>query len=89
MPVWHSKGDGLYNYINIGVVYSDEIRKATRERAMRLIKAGKGYSAASTWLQCVPPHGPNHTPGGSGSREDPGVRWLLKDIRSLGGPYRP
>jgi hypothetical protein len=84
----YSKREGLYNYINIGV-YSDEMRKTTRERATRLIKAGKGYMAASTWLQCVPPHGPNHTPGGKGTQEDPGIGWLLEDIHSLVGPYRP
>ncbi len=84
----YSKRDGLYNYINIGV-YSDPMREGILQRATRLIKAGKGYMAASTWLQCIPPHDPNHTPGGVGTPGDPGIRWWLEHLRSLVGPYRP
>ena len=44
---------------------------------------------ASTWLQCVAPHGPNHRPGGTGTENDPGVRWWLEFLRDNYGPYKP
>lgn len=76
----YSKKPGYYNYINIGV-YSDEMKQAAKEYTDSFLKRGQGFLFASTWLQCPPPHGPNHDPGGDGSVEDPGVRWWMEHIR--------
>jgi hypothetical protein len=38
---------------------------------------------ASTWLQCVPPDGPNANPGGTGTVEDPGIKWWLEGVQKL------
>lgn len=84
----YSKQDGLYQYINIGV-YTAEMKRAQIEDTRRHIQRGEGYLFASTWLQCVPPAGPNHTPGGDGTEASPGIRWWLEALRNiLAGPGR-
>jgi hypothetical protein len=50
---------------------------------------GEGYLMASTWLQAVPPLGPNHGPGGSGRPGDPGIRWWLEFLKETHGAYTP
>jgi hypothetical protein len=84
----YSKRDGYYNYINIGLY--DEAMKADQKRqTVAHLSRGEGYMLASTWLQCVSPHGPNHRPGGNGTRDDPGIRWWLTFLRDRYGPYVP
>ncbi len=82
----YSKRAGLYNYINIGL-YTPEMKKNQIATTDMHIGSGSGYMLASTWLQCVPPEGPNHTPGGYGDPEDPGIRWWLEHILDTYGPY--
>jgi len=83
----YSKREGLYNYINIGV-YTDEMRRAQMQATRNHLARGEGYMLASTWLQCPPPSGPNHTPGGMGTADDPGIRWWLEFARETYGPWR-
>jgi hypothetical protein len=83
----YSKKKDLYNYINIGV-YTEKRKEEQKRNTEKLLKAGKGYMFASTWLQCVPPHGPNQRPGGKGTKDDPGIRWWLEYVRGLVGPYK-
>ncbi len=78
----YSKREGLYNYINIGI-YTDEMKRGMLDYTDRFVKRGQGFMFASTWLQCPPPRGPNHTPGGMGTSDDPGVKWWLEHIKSL------
>lgn len=78
----YSKRDGLYQYINIGV-YTPEMKRAQIEETRRHLEHGEGYLMASTWLQCVPPAGPNHTPGGDGSERSPGIRWWLEALKEI------
>lgn len=78
----YSKQDGLYQYIRIGV-YTPEMKAAQIEDTQRHLARGDGYILASTWLQCVPPAGPNHSPGGDGSEEAPGILWWLEALRDL------
>ena len=66
-----------------------EMKKAHIEKTFEHLDKGEGYMLASTWLQCVAPEGPNHSPGGYGSVNDPGIRWWLEAIRSRYGPYIP
>lgn len=82
----YSKREGLYNYINIGI-YPDEMKRRMIDYTNRFLKKGQGFMFASTWLQCPSPSGPNHTPGGIGTSDDPGILWWLKHVRSLVGPY--
>jgi hypothetical protein len=84
----YSKKEGCYNYINIGV-YTDAMKADQIRQTAAHFTRGEGYMLASTWLQCVAPHGPNHRPGGEGSAEDPGIRWWLESLRATCGPYRP
>jgi hypothetical protein len=85
----YSKKDGYYNYINIGV-YTEEMKAFQKERTTSDISERNGYLFASTWLQCVAPHGPNMTPGGPGTEEDPGIRWWLEHVRdNHGGAWKP
>ncbi len=84
----YSKQPGRYNYIHIGV-YTDAMKREMLRRTDAFLDRGQGYLFASTWLQCVPPDGPNHTPGGMGTPDDPGVRWWLEHVRSRVGSYRP
>ncbi len=81
----YSKRPGLYNYINIGV-YTDDMKADTIRQTERDVAQSNGFILASTWLQCVPPHGPNHVPGGQGTRSDPGVQWWLDHTRQKYGP---
>lgn len=76
----YSKQDGLYQYIRIGV-YTEEMKRDQIEDTRRHLERGEGYVLASTWLQCVPPAGPNHVPGGNGSEQEPGIRWWLEWLR--------
>lgn len=84
----YSKRDGYYNYINIGR-YTDAMKRNQIARTKAHLDNGRGYMLASTWLQCVPPYGPNQTPGGAGSEEDPGIKWWLEFIRDTYGSYKP
>jgi hypothetical protein len=84
----YSKKDGYYNYINIGL-YTDAMKRNQIAQTRRHLDNGHGYMCASTWLQCAPPYGPNHRPGGDGSKDNPGVRWWLEFIREQYGPYKP
>ena len=80
----YSKAPPLENYINIGI-YTDEMKANQIEITRNHFKNGWGYMFASTWLQCVPPHGPNSSPGGDGSAENPGIRWWLEALKELTG----
>jgi hypothetical protein len=82
----YSKREGLYNYINIGV-YSEAMKEDQIRQTERDIGKYGGHMLASTWLQCVPPEGPNQRPGGSGSREEPGVRWWLEHVKGRYGAW--
>jgi hypothetical protein len=84
----YSKREGSYNYVNIGV-YTDAMKAEQIEQTKAHLSRGEGYMLASTWLQCVPPYGPNHTPGGDGTQADPGIRWWLEFLRGTYGPYTP
>jgi hypothetical protein len=84
----YSKRNGYYNYINIGL-YSDKMKANQKTITARHLRNGWGYMCASTWLQCAPPYGPNHSPGGDGSEKSPGIKWWLEYLRSEYGPYRP
>ncbi|MDH7570149.1 MAG: hypothetical protein QHJ73_11255, partial [Armatimonadota bacterium] len=84
----YSKRERYYNYINIGV-HTSEMQARQKADTAAHLERGWGYLLASTWLQCAPPHGPNHRPGGTGTPEDPGIRWWLEWVREQYGPYRP
>ncbi len=83
----YSKRAGLYDYINIGV-YPETMKAEMLRRTDTHLDRGQGFLFASTWLQNPPPAGPNHTPGGAGTRDDPGVRWWLEHLKARVGPYR-
>lgn len=82
----YSKAPPLENYINIGL-YTEEMKSDQIEKTKNHFENGWGYMCASTWLQCVPPHGPNADPGGDGTEENPGIRWWLEALREIRGPY--
>jgi hypothetical protein len=84
----YSKVDGYYNYINIGL-YNEAMKANQIKKTDEHLQNGMGYMLASTWLQCVPPYGPNNKPGGYGTKDDPGIRWWLEYIRDRYGPYEP
>lgn len=84
----YSKKDGYYNYINIGL-YTEAMKTDQIKKTKDHLSRGEGYMLASTWLQCVPPHGPNHKPGGDGSESSPGIQWWLEFLREKYGPYTP
>jgi hypothetical protein len=84
----YSKKEGYYNYINIGV-YSEDMKRNQIEDTQKHLDNGLGYMLASTWLQSVPPYGPNQYPGGYGSRKDPGIKWWLEFIKENYGSYNP
>ncbi len=84
----YSKRDGLYNYLNIGL-YTEAMKADQIRQTLAHLSKGRGYMLASTWLQCVRPHGPNHRPGGDGTEDDPGIRWWLEFLRETYGPYTP
>jgi hypothetical protein len=83
---WNN-GEDIYQYINIGV-YTDSMKKALVKASFEHFDRGEGYFLASTWLQCVPPEGPNHFPGGYGTKEDPGIKWWLDEVRRRFGAYK-
>jgi hypothetical protein len=77
----YSKQEGVYNYINVGIhneAYKAEQIRVTEEHLAR----GDGYMLASTWLQAAPPKGPHPEPGGSGTAENPGIKWWLDFVKS-------
>jgi hypothetical protein len=76
----YSKRPDLYNYINIGV-YPEEMKQKMLAYTDSILDRGQGYIFASTWLQCVPPYGPNSWPGGQGSEDDPGILWWLEHVK--------
>jgi len=80
---WNN-GPDLYQYINIGV-YSDSMKTAQIAASFEHFDRGEGYFLASTWLQCVPPEGPHHNPGGYGTAGDPGIRWWLVKVKERFG----
>jgi len=82
----YSKKESYYNYINIGV-YTDAMKAEQIRQTQTHLSKGQGYMLASTWLQCVPPYGPNHRPGGDGTQADAGIRWWLEFLREAYGPY--
>ena len=82
----YSKRQGYYNYINIGV-YPEEMKQQMLDYTDGFFNRGQGFLFASTWLQCVAPLGPNHRPGGQGTRQDPGIRWWLEHLKSKVGPH--
>ena len=84
----YSKKESYYNYINIGV-YTEAMKAEQIRQTATHLSQGRGYMLASTWLQCVPPYGPNHQPGGDGTQANPGVRWWLEFLRDKYGPYHP
>lgn len=73
----YSKRPDLYNYLNVGV-HGEEYQRALKRITAEHLARGHGYMLASTWLQAVPPLGPNHRPGGTGTPADPGIRWWLE-----------
>ncbi len=82
----YSKREGLYDYINIGV-YDEKLKQTQINYATTILQDGQGFIFASTWLQCPPPGGPHHRPGGFGTEEDPGVQWMLNFLHSKAGRY--
>ncbi len=84
----YSKKEGYYNYLNIGV-YTDAMKAEQIEQTKAPFSRGEGYMLASTWLQCVSPYGPNHTPGGDGTPANPGIKWWLEFLRVTCRPYAP
>ena len=84
----YSKREGLYNYINIGL-YTEAMKQDQFRQTDRDVSRHNGHMLASTWLQCVPPHGPNADPGGDGTERSPGVRWWLQYVKAKYGPWVP
>ena len=82
----YSKRKGYYNYINIGL-YNESMKRDQIAATAKHLDNGRGYMCASTWLQCVPPYGPNQKPGGDGSKAEPGIKWWLEFVRDNYGPY--
>lgn len=83
----YSKRPELYNYINIGI-YTEDMKNNQIRQTREHLDNGHGYFFSSTWLQCVPPEGPNYHPGGNGSLDQPGYLWWLQFVQSFVGPYR-
>lgn len=84
----YSKAPPYENYIHIGI-YTPGMKEDQIQSTRDHFNAGHGYMLASTWLQCVPPHGPNADPGGDGSEAHPGIRWWLEALKKMVGPYDP
>ena len=76
-----------HNYRN--GIYTEKMKNAQLEKTFEHLDRGEGYMMASTWLQCIPPEGPNYRPGGYGTKHDPGIRWWLEAIRAKYGAYTP
>ncbi|MFN2232213.1 MAG: hypothetical protein ACK2VA_20785 [Anaerolineae bacterium] len=81
-------GEGTYNYHRVGV-YTEAMIGSQVALTREHLDHGRGYMLASTWLQAVPPLGPNHRPGGAGTAGNPGIRWWLEFLRDTYGPYVP
>ena len=81
----YSKRDGFYNYINVGI-YTPEMKARQEAATTEFIDGANGYFFASTWLQAPPPLGPNMSPGGDGTLENPGIKWWLEYLRKRHGP---
>lgn len=81
-------GEGTYNYHRVGV-YTREMVDSQLALTRAHLDRRCGYMLASTWLQAVPPLGPNHHPGGYGSAGDPGIHWWLDFLHDAYGPYLP
>ena len=79
---------GSGNYTNVGEYTTAEVASKITS-SMNTLKGGEGFFLSSTWLQAVPPLGPNAGFGGYGSAGDPGVRWWVDTIRAKYGPYVP
>lgn len=79
---------GSGNYSNVGEYTPAEVASKITS-SMNMLKSGEGFFLSSTWLQAVPPTGPNAGFGGYGSASDPGVRWWVDTIRAKYGPYVP
>ena len=77
----------VLNYNHIGI-YTDEMKVDQINRTLAHLEKGRGYMLASTWLQAVPPFGPNHNLGGYGTETDPGIRWWAEMILNRYGPYK-
>ena len=84
----YSRPENSENYINIGV-YTPEMKENQIKITREYFAKGWGYLCASTWLQCVPPYGPNADPGGNGTVESPGIRWWLEALKEMRGAYNP
>lgn len=84
----YGKEQGVYNYINIGL-YTDAMKRNQFRQTDEDAERHNGHMLASTWLQCVPPHGPNAAPGGDGTAASPGVRWWLEYVKQKRGPWVP
>ncbi|WP_319501316.1 hypothetical protein [uncultured Draconibacterium sp.] len=82
----YSREENYENYINIGL-YNDSMKVNQIEETKKHFQNGWGYMLASTWLQCVPPYGPNADLGGEGASDNPGVRWWMEEIKKLRGSY--
>jgi hypothetical protein len=83
----YSKDPTVYNYIRIGE-YSTEMKAEMLARTDRYLDRGQGYMLASSWLQSIPPQGPNHRP-----RDRPTIRafaggWSICAKRSESTPTR-
>jgi len=65
----YSRGTRTDNYDNIGV-YTYKMKEAQKMRATWVSRT-KRYVLASSWLQA--PDAPYDSPGGSGSKDDPGA----------------
>jgi hypothetical protein len=81
-------GKGTYNYHRVGV-YTEAMIASQVALTREHLDHDRGYMLASTWLQAVPPLGPNHRPGGEGTAADPGIRWWLEFLHDTYGPYTP
>jgi hypothetical protein len=79
---------GSGNYSNVGEYTAAEVQSKITS-SMNQLKGGDGFFLSSTWLQAVPPLGPNAGFGGYGSAADPGVRWWVDTIRAKYGSYVP
>lgn len=70
----------MRNYIRIGI-YTEEMKKDLLEKTKAHLDNGMGFMLGSTWLQAVPPYGPNTLLGGYGGESDPGIRWWMEFVR--------
>lgn len=89
VPYWHdySRRDGYRNYLNVGL-YTAAMKAEQFRDTDEGVAHANGFMLASTWLQCVPPLGPNQRPGGDGSPAHPGIRWWLEYIKTRSVPAK-